>query len=236
MKTRYKILLLVSVFAAAMGFMESAVVVYLRELFYPNGFQFPLNSITTKIAVVEAIREAATIIMLISVAYIAGTDRGQRFAFFLWSFAIWDIGYYVYLKLILGWPESLMSWDVLFLLPVTWVGPVITPIILSVLMMVHAYLLIRFRGSRISSREWILLIAGSLFCLASFMIDHIRYLIDNNISLSELSQNHLSIYFIPDEFNWFIYLSGVFLISAGILHFYVRNRGIKTDLQRAQLF
>ena len=61
--------------------------------------------------------------MLLAVAYIAGGNGPQRFGYFLLSFGIWDVFYYVFLKVLIGWPESLLTWDVLFLIPLTWVGP-----------------------------------------------------------------------------------------------------------------
>ncbi|MDQ3016493.1 MAG: hypothetical protein M3R25_07230 [Bacteroidota bacterium] len=119
-----KLIIYVIVFAIAMGFMESAIVIYLRELFYPEGFRFPLIPIPHRLAVVEILREAVTVIMLICVGYFAGRNKVQRFAFFGLAFAIWDLFYYIFLYAFLGWPESIFTCDILFLIPVPWVGPV----------------------------------------------------------------------------------------------------------------
>jgi hypothetical protein len=92
------------VFAVSMGFLEAIVVVYLRELYYPEGFSFPLNEIPPRILGTEIMREACTLVMLASVAALAGRDKYTRLSCFLFIFGIWDIFYYAGLKLLLGWP------------------------------------------------------------------------------------------------------------------------------------
>ncbi len=84
-----------------MGFLEAAVVVYLRELYYPEGFAFPLKQLAPNVLLIEYLREISTIIMLFSIGYIAGRKFYDRLSFFLLSFGIWDIFYYVWLKLLL---------------------------------------------------------------------------------------------------------------------------------------
>ncbi|MBN2481771.1 MAG: hypothetical protein JXB19_08530, partial [Bacteroidales bacterium] len=123
-----------TLFSIAMGFMESAVVVYIREISYPEGFDFPLVPMDNTLEVTEILREAATMIMLLAAGYLGGRTLSERFTWFLYCFAIWDIFYYVFLKLLLGWPASFMTWDILFLIPVAWTGPVITPVIISLTM------------------------------------------------------------------------------------------------------
>lgn len=134
MKTIFKTLLLLIVFSVAMGFLETAVVIYLRKIYYPDGFHLPLKVIDAHIAVIELVREAATLIMLIAIALLTGKSNMQRFAFFLLCFGIWDIFYYIFLKLFLNWPSSWLEGDVLFLIPVPWIGPVLAPCILSLTM------------------------------------------------------------------------------------------------------
>jgi len=92
-KSTLNTILLLTVFSVAMGFMETAVVVYLRKIYYPNGFQFPLVPIDNDIILTEIIREAATLIMLIGAGIFTGRNRSEKFGFFLFSFAIWDIFY-----------------------------------------------------------------------------------------------------------------------------------------------
>ena len=155
-------LLIISIFSIAMGFLESSVVVYLREIYYPNGFNFPLAPIDKHIAITKILREAATVIMLFSIGYLAAKSIASRLAWFIFSFAIWDIFYYVFLKLLINWPESLLTDDILFLIPVTWVGPVITPVIVSLSMIFLALVILYFESENISVKiirlEWILFI------------------------------------------------------------------------------
>ena len=119
-----KTLCVVTVFAVAMGFLEAAVVVYLRLHFYPNGFSFPLAVIPDNILLVEVVRELATIVMLAAIGWLAGQGFLLRFSFFSLAFGIWDISYYIFLKITLDWPASLLTDDILFLIPLPWVGPV----------------------------------------------------------------------------------------------------------------
>ena len=90
-----KNLITVSIFAIAMGFLESAVVVYIREINYPGGFDFPMVIPSGSIAVTELLREAATLVMLICVGLLAGRSISGRFAWFLYSFALWDYSGFV---------------------------------------------------------------------------------------------------------------------------------------------
>ncbi len=113
------------------------------------------------LALTEIFREAATLIMLVGIGIIAGRNSSERFAWFLYSFAVWDIFYYIFLKLLLNWPESFMTWDILFLIPATWVGPVIAPVIVSITMIAFA-LIILYSNQKsipvtIKSSEWICL-------------------------------------------------------------------------------
>ncbi|HDH53378.1 MAG TPA: hypothetical protein ENH24_02710, partial [Nitrospirae bacterium] len=131
----------VTVFGIAMAFVESAVVVYLRAIFYPEGFAFPLNRLADYRILVEVLREIATIFMLLSVACLAGKKFWERFAYFMLSFGIWDIFYYVWLKLLLNWPSSIFDWDILFLIPLPWIGPVIAPVSIALMMIVFSILI-----------------------------------------------------------------------------------------------
>jgi hypothetical protein len=168
-------ILLVTSFAVAFAFVESSVVVYLRQILYPEGFAFPLKLATLSQAAVEAIREFATLIMLVLVGIIAGKTRWQRFSFFLIGFGVWDIFYYVWLKLILDWPSSAFDWDILFLIPLPWIGPVIAPVVVSLMMTAGGWLVLRKEetdGSFHPSRTSIALsLLGSVPILVSFVLD-----------------------------------------------------------------
>lgn len=166
-------------FSIAMSFLETAVVVYLRELYYPNGFSFPPAVMDRRIGIIELFREAATVIMLASVGIMVGRSANQRLAFFIGAFAIWDIFYYIFLKILLDWPESFFTWDILFLIPVPWIGPVLAPIIISITMLSLAAVLVlrdlQNPAYRLSIREWLLLLAGSFVVVSSWTVDYLSY-------------------------------------------------------------
>ncbi len=126
------------IYATVMAFVESAVVVYLRLHYYPGGFRFPMRMIPEWVGAIEIGREVATLVMLLAVSVLAGEDRWERFLGFCFSFGVWDIFYYIWLWVFLQWPPSLFTFDVLFLIPVVWVGPVLAPVIVAVLLVLSA--------------------------------------------------------------------------------------------------
>ena len=215
------ILITVSIFSLAMGFMESAVVVYIRGIYYPGGFDFPLVQPEGVIAVTEILREAATMVMLIAVGLMAGRNASERFAWFLYSFAVWDIFYYVFLKLLIGWPESLMTWDILYLIPVAWVGPVLAPVLVSITMMAFALLILllsyRYGKVLISPVQWIILVAGALVLILSFTTNYSGSLPDQD-PFSE----------IPQKFNYLLFSLGEGIILSGIILFFRQTRSARS--------
>jgi len=165
----------ITVFSISMALVEAGVVIYLRALYYPEGFSFPLAIITTRHFIFEIARETATILMLISVSTLIGKRFWEKFAYFLICFGVWDIFYYIWLKIAIGWPLSLLDWDILFLIPLPWIGPVVAPVTIAI-MMILAGLFILFlfkRGYdfRPSSLAWVMTIIGTLVILYSFMRD-----------------------------------------------------------------
>lgn len=223
----------VILFSIAMAFLETAVVVYLRKLYYPDGFAFPLRLIDIDIAVTEIFREIATLAMLLGIGIIAGRKNIERFAFFIFSFAIWDIFYYVFLKLLLGWPESLLTWDVLFLVPFTWVGPVLAPVLNSVMMIMLALVIIYFvqRKNRCSVRwpEWTLLIGGSVVVIAAYTEDYLVFMLQR-FSLFEImgvSSNDevlaQACSFVPDHFKWWLFAIGAVMHLVAMIVLWHRN-------------
>ena len=162
-------------FGASMGYLEAAVVVYLREIIYPDGFSFPLRMIGGAILRVEIGRELATLGMLAALALIAGKSFYERFAFFSLTFATWDIFYYIWLKLLLGWPESLLTWDILFLIPLPWIAPVLSPIIVSLCLIAGAVLILRrlWNGGvfELNLREWLIASGGAFLIFLSYIAD-----------------------------------------------------------------
>lgn len=218
-----KSILWVSLFAVAMGYLESSVVIYLRELYYKAGFSFPLKPIEASIAKVEFFREIATIIMLIGIGYVSGKTKLQRFAFFTFAFAIWDIFYYVFLYVFLGWPQSLQTWDILFLVPVPWVGPVWAPCLLSLLMIAGSIFIIKQVNVNpnysVKPIHWLLLIGGAALCIFSFMWDYIQF---TKSSVSWSVASHQSLFsevatYVPTTFNYLLFFSGFFLMFYSVI-------------------
>ncbi|MGH2644061.1 MAG: hypothetical protein ACRDE2_08940 [Chitinophagaceae bacterium] len=209
----------VILFSIAMGYLESAVVVYLRDIYYPDGFVFPLKSIRTRDLIVELFREAATLVMLVGIGILSGRTRIQRFAFFLMTFGILDIFYYIFLKIILGWPTSFMTWDILFLLPVLWVGPVLAPILLSLSMILFAAIILKMEKNygkvTLPFQSLICLILGSLIVIFSFCEDPLRHLSAFN------GDNPI---YIPSHYLWWLFILGELVIFFGVYRLYISQR------------
>jgi len=242
MKPIIKTILYVSIFAVAMGFLESAVVIYLRELYYKEGFSFPLKPIEHSIAKVEFYREIATIIMLIGIGYVAGKTKLQRFAYFNLAFAIWDIFYYIFLYVFLGWPQSLQTWDILFLVPLPWVGPVWAPCLLSLLMIIGSLFIIKQSNKnedyKIKPLYWVILISGAAICILSFMWDYIQFTSDKN-TWSILSNQSLFSEvsgYVPQSFNSVLFLLGFIVMAIPVFYIIassiIENNRIKIKIKR----
>ncbi|MDH4158107.1 MAG: hypothetical protein OEW00_12615 [candidate division Zixibacteria bacterium] len=200
-------------FAIAMAYFEAAVVVYLRQLYYPDGFSFPLRIAPTKIIVIELIRELSTLVILVAVAAVAAKRFWERFGYFVMIFGVWDIFFYVWLKATTNWPSSLLEWDVLFLLPVPWIGPVIAPVLVALMMAVAGFLIIRLFALgytfRPTSLGWLLAILGTAAILYSFMRDTDAGLRGQ----------------MPQPYLYYMLIIGLMLYIAGFIHCYRRSRG-----------
>jgi hypothetical protein len=161
-----------TLFAVAFGLLEAAVVVYLRELYYPDGFRFPIVVIPPRVAAVELVRELTTLLMLWAVAALGGRDRLDRFFVFAYLFGVWDVVYYIGLRLFVGWPDSLLTWDVLFLIPVPWLGPVLYPVLVSLCLIggfvAHDALRRSGRAMRLGAAEQIVAVAGAITVVVAF--------------------------------------------------------------------
>jgi len=169
-------LLLLAVFAIAMAYLEASVVIYLRTIFYPQGFDFPIKRIPIDMAVIELAREVATIAMLIAVAFLAEQTRRGRLVSFMFLFGIWDIFYYVWLRVAIGWPPSLLTWDLLFLVPVIWTGPVVAPVLVSILMIAASNMYFKFRDLAerlpIATYEWMIVVGAAFVIFLAFAYNH----------------------------------------------------------------
>ena len=168
LKTAFKRLMIIVVFGAAFAYIESAVVVYLRVIFYPDGFAFPLPNLLDfenaqqYLLLTELGREAATLVLILTACILIGCNRQQRFAYFLAIFAVWDIFYYIWLKVILDWPASITIWA----------SAVLYPVIISVIMLVFAVLILYRdavgRPIKASPLDWLIFSAAGVFIVVSF--------------------------------------------------------------------
>jgi hypothetical protein len=199
LQSLHKKLILSTFFALAMAYMESAIVVYLREFYYPGGGFFPLKNIPVHILLTETGREAATIVILFIFAKILANNGRETFAYFSFNFAIWDICYYIWLKILLDWPASLVDWDILFLIPIPWVGPVLAPVIVSTVLILSAYLILRLevweKPLILTKTDWLLEILSGMIIISSF--------------LTPMDQMTAKIY--PGTYSWWLFFCGLFL-------------------------
>ncbi len=221
-----KIFVLLGIFSIAMGFLEAIVVVYLRQIYYPHGFNFPLSPLSQQALSVEWLREIATIIMLVTVGMIAGKNSLQKFFYFLYSFAIWDIFYYVGLKLLINWPPSLLTWDILFLIPVGWTGPVLAPVICSLTMLFFAVSIVYLQASgytiKIKLWEWGSILLGAIVIFSTYIWDFSSIIIHGGflsnfltVSNYEPLQEVIAQYR-PSYYHWYLFALGEIFILATI--------------------
>ena len=126
-------LLYATAFAVGFGVNEAIVVVYLRMAAGLVSTTYQPEQLLGALPQTEVFREAATILMLTGASFLAAKGTKERWAFFLWMFAFWDIFYYVGLWGTIRWPSSLLAQDILFLIPVPWIAQVWFPILVSLL-------------------------------------------------------------------------------------------------------
>ncbi len=227
------------IFAVAMGFLEAIVVVYVRELYYPNGFEFPLKVLPPRIVAIEIIREFSTMLMLGAVAFLTGKTFVRRLSVFIFIFGIWDIVYYIALKIFLDWPESLLTWDILFLIPITWVSPVLAPVICSVVMIAMAVTFENLQRKKMLHRfkwtELFLIFLGAAIILFTFVYDFGKIILkggflSNYFTLTENSRfiDILTTY-VPADYQWEIFTIGIFVILAGVYLIVKRTKRTKNS-------
>ena len=201
---------LVATYATAMAWVESACVYYLRlqvnrvEPYQAN--PLPMDGVLGSI---EIAREASTLLMLLAIGALAGRTWRTRLGYAAIAFGIWDIAYYAFLRLMSGWPTSLFDWDILFLIPLPWWGPVLAPICIALLMIVGGTLVCA-RGSRRStagSALWWLTGVGIALALYVFMRDAIHVLPDGSDALRAV---------LPQAFNWTLFVVALALMAAPV--------------------
>ena len=210
MLTPRRTVLLLGVYAAAMAWLEAAVVVYLRRLYYPDDqlTLFPMRVWRASDLLVEIGRETATIAMILAVALLAVSGRTRRAAAFLFVFGVWDLFYYLWLKLALGWPVFWADWDILFLIPWAWLAPWFTPAIAALLFALWGGGVLASEAETVVPRRASLLaVAGLTLMLASFLEPSLP-LLGKSAAAAEQ--------FVPSRFLWAVYLPGATLLATGL--------------------
>jgi len=215
----------VVIFAIAFAWVESAVVVYLREIYFDGVFSFPLvvvwedgKHVIDPLVRIEFGREIATVIMLVAVGWMGGRNKFQKFCFFMVAFGIWDTFYYIWLYVMVSWPESLMTWDLLFYVPLPWVGPVITPVLIALTMATAGSLIIYFDEKGYDIRWRWTDMAVELFC-GLLMIVAFCWDWKNIIQMP----GNMERTGIPNPFAWWLYLPAYLF---AVVYFVVRLRQI----------
>lgn len=152
----YNFLVTLTALGIALGYLEAVAVVYIRQILgiVPTPEELGpevIAQIPDWLISTEQTREAATIIILVTLALLVGRTRVQKLATFLFAFGVWDIFYYISLKALIDWPASLATMDCLFLIPAPWYAPVWVPAVVSAGMITFALLL--FAAAPHSSRK-----------------------------------------------------------------------------------
>jgi hypothetical protein len=210
-----RILIALCLFGVSFGYIEAAVVVYLRPHYQPlrlrytpgagDDESFPLLRVEQleeagreplRLLWTELGREAATLLLLAAFALGVAQNFRQWFAVFGAAFGLWDIFYYVFLKVLLDWPASLLTWDLLFLLPVPWAGPVLAPIIVAASLLACGVILLarEAAGLPVYLRwpHWVGMVMGGLIVIAAFCWDYSNLLAGGQ----------------PNPFNWPLFAVG----------------------------
>jgi hypothetical protein len=198
-------------FAIAMAWVESASVFYIRALVDRiEPYQANPLPINGALGNVELWREASTLVMIATLGMLAGCSWRRRIGYAAIAFGVWDIFYYVFLRVMTGWPRTLLDWDILFLLPLPWWGPVLAPVSIALLMIVWGTLTTRSREDAIEAR-WaeVLSGVGIVLALGVFMIDAWRALPGGRDAILQV---------LPTTFNWPLFWAALLLMASPVLH------------------
>lgn len=212
MRELFKRLGIVLIFSIAMAWVKSSVVVYLRtpiDRVIP--YQIDPLPISVGLGWIEIVREAATLVMLLTVGWLAGRTWRSRLSYTLIAFGAWDIFYYIFLVPMCGWPTSLLDWDVLFLIPLPWWGPVLAPVFISILMIIGGLMVVlteqTLRPVWPRWWAWILNFCGIGLALYTFMQSALQAVNDGVLTVLQV---------LPVSFNWSLFGLALILLAAPI--------------------
>jgi hypothetical protein len=198
------------VLALVFGWIEASVVVYLREISlreaalhtttYLTNLQITLASLPDYVVALEIAREACTLVLLAAAGWLAGRRPADRIGAFVAAFGIWDLTYYAVLRLVSGSPDSLSTWDILFLIPSPWVAPVWAPVTVAALFVLAGSYLFwtADRGRRYRWTDVGVLLASACLTVAAFLVESTA-VIDHRV---------------PERFPIWLFWSGVGLGTA----------------------
>jgi len=211
-----------AILAVALAYTEASLVVYLRALIapvrarhFPDSANEPLPLLSPpqlteagesfpRLLVVEVTREITPVAALLAMAWGLARRRRQIVAFFLLGFGVWDIFYYVFLKILLDWPASLGTWDILYLIPTAWVAPVWAPLVVSVTLVLAGLAILRQGDRPYTSRgrliAWPAVGVGTGLVLLSFFL-----------------RTREAFHRVPRRFDWPVFLIGWLLAGAGLV-------------------
>jgi hypothetical protein len=206
-RTRWAV---VATFAIAMAWVEAASVFYIRALVGRiEPYQADPLPLHGALGNVELWREAATLVMIAAVGALAGRTWHRRAGYAALAFGVWDICYYVFLRLISGWPRTLFDWDILFLLPLPWWGPVLAPVSIALLMILWGTLATQSSDAEIDAGwTWVLGGVGIALALGVFMTEAWRALPHGRDAILQA---------LPTTFNWPLFSVALLLMASPAL-------------------
>jgi hypothetical protein len=209
MRDLLKRLGVVSAYAIAMAWVESAVVMYLRVMIgRVDPYQANPLPVSVGLGWIEVGRETATLVMLWTVGWLAGRTWRGRAGYALIAFGVWDIFYYIFLIPMNGWPHSILDWDVLFLIPLPWWGPVLAPVLISLLLIIGGILAAWGEQSHSPAWPhwwaWLLNVAGVGLALYTFMTPALQVLRKGEDAVRNA---------LPSSFSWPLFVLALALLA-----------------------
>ena len=197
---------IVVAFAVAMAWVEAACVFYIRALVdRVEPYQVNPLPISAALGTVELWREAATLAMIVTIGLLAGRSWRRRIGYAAIAFGVWDVFYYVFLRVICGWPKTLFDWDILFLLPLPWWAPVLAPVSIALLMILWGTVASQGGEPAHAPRwPWAVGGVGVVLALAVFMVDASRALPHGREAVLRV---------LPTTFNWPLFSVSLLLIA-----------------------
>ncbi|VAX12379.1 hypothetical protein MNBD_GAMMA24-1245 [hydrothermal vent metagenome] len=210
MSDKTRKLVWLTLFAICMAQVEASLVVHLRSIYYSgNPLEiFPLKLLTHRDLAIELVRELATVVMILSVALLTARGFTRVFAVFVYVFGLWDLFYYLWLKIMIGWPLSWFEWDVLFLIPWPWLGPWLSPVLIALLFVVWGgWILTLPNQARFSRGTAVLFVVGALLALVSFLLPAAPLLLEGEQAFRGYQ---------PGDFLWSIFIPGYMLMVTSL--------------------